>query len=64
MQIDTSGPRTVPWPTCAEGYPLTLGEMTPDDRREQLEAAARRYFDAARKWCPAMLGAIRREFRN
>lgn len=34
--------KPTPWPTRADGSPMTLGEMTPAQRHEQAAAACRR----------------------
>jgi hypothetical protein len=45
----------VPWPKRPDGSNMTLGEMSPEDRRAQLKAAAERFkAKHARELAPAV----------
>jgi len=49
----------LPWPKHADGRAMTLGEMTPEQRRERVRAAVKRFETELRRNAPAIAKVLR-----
>lgn len=48
-----------PWPTHADGRSMTLGEMTPEQRRERVNASVKRFESELQRNAPAIAKVLR-----